>query len=99
LDNNEQNLNEMLKIRREKLTKLMESGKNPYLIEKYNYTHHSDEIKDNYDELEGERVSVAGRLMSRRGHGKVTFFDLQDSNGRIQLFAKKMYLVKKDIKI
>jgi len=89
LDNNEQNLNEMLKIRREKLTKLMESGKNPYLIEKYNYTHHSDEIKDNYDELEGERVSVAGRLMSRRGHGKVTFFDLQDSNGRIQLFAKK----------
>ncbi|HOK63659.1 MAG TPA: lysine--tRNA ligase [Soehngenia sp.] len=79
----------MLKIRREKLTKLMESGKNPYLIEKYNYTHHSDEIKDNYDELEGERVSVAGRLMSRRGHGKVTFFDLQDSNGRIQLFAKK----------
>ncbi len=89
MDNNEQNLNEMLKIRREKLTKLMESGKNPYLIEKYNYTHHSDEIKDNYDELEGERVSVAGRLMSRRGHGKVTFFDLQDSNGRIQLFAKK----------
>jgi len=89
LDNNEQNLNEMLKIRREKLTKLMESGKNPYLIEKYDYTHHSDEIKDKYDELEGERVSVAGRLMSRRGHGKVTFFDLQDSNGKIQLFAKK----------
>lgn len=89
MDNNEQNLNEMLKIRREKLTKLMESGKNPYLIEKYDYTHHSDEIKDKYDELEGERVSVAGRLMSRRGHGKVTFFDLQDSNGKIQLFAKK----------
>jgi lysyl-tRNA synthetase class 2 len=89
LNNNEQNLNEMLKIRREKLTKLMESGKNPYLIEKFDYTHHSDEIKDKFDELEGERVSVAGRLMSRRGHGKVTFFDLQDSNGRIQLFAKK----------
>lgn len=89
MDNNEQNLNEMLKIRRDKLAKLMESGKNPYLIEKYDYTHHSDEIKDNYDELEGKRVSVAGRLMSRRGHGKVTFFDLQDSNGRIQLFAKK----------
>lgn len=89
MDNNEQNLNEMLKIRREKLTKLMESGKNPYLIEKYDYTHHSDEIKDKYDELEGKRVSVAGRLMSRRGHGKVTFFDLQDSNGKIQLFAKK----------
>ncbi len=89
MDNNEQNLNEMLKIRRDKLAKLMESGKNPYLIEKYDYTHHSDEIKDKYDELEGKKVSVAGRLMSRRGHGKVTFFDLQDSNGRIQLFAKK----------
>lgn len=89
MDNNEQNLNEMLKIRRDKLAKLIEKGKNPYLIEKYEYTHHSIEIKENYDELEGQKVSVAGRLMSRRGHGKVTFFDLQDSDGRIQLFAKK----------
>ncbi|MCF6461100.1 lysine--tRNA ligase [Clostridium sp. Cult3] len=84
----EENLNEMLMMRREKLKELNEMGKNPFRIEKYDYTHHSTTIKDNFDELEEQTVSVAGRLMSRRGHGKVSFMDLQDSEGRIQIFVK-----------
>lgn len=84
----EENLNEMLRMRREKLKELQEMGENPFLIEKYEYTHHSITIKENFEELEGKTVSVAGRLMSRRGHGKVSFMDLQDSEGKIQIFAK-----------
>ena len=84
----EDNINEMLKIRRDKLKELIQMGENPFLIEKYDYTHHSSTIKDNFDELEEETVSVAGRIMSRRGHGKVSFMDLQDSKGRIQIFIK-----------
>jgi lysyl-tRNA synthetase class 2 len=82
-------LNEMLKIRRDKLNELIEKGKNPYLIEKFDYTHHSSIIKENFEELEGQMVAVAGRVISRRGHGKVSFIDLQDSQGRIQIFAKQ----------
>lgn len=84
----EVNLNEMLMIRREKLKTLMDNGKNPYLIEKFDYTHYSTAIKNNFEELEGQQVAVAGRIMSRRGHGKVSFIDLQDSEGRIQIFVK-----------
>jgi lysyl-tRNA synthetase class 2 len=84
----EVNLNEMLMIRREKLKALIENGKNPYLVEKFDYTHHSVEIKENFDELEEKTVAVAGRIMSRRGHGKVSFIDIQDSEGRIQIFAR-----------
>lgn len=83
------NLNEMLKIRREKLKELMDKGKNPFLIEKFDYTHHSSTVKDNFEELEEKEVSVAGRIMSRRGHGKVSFIDIQDQEGRIQIFAKQ----------
>lgn len=85
----ELNLNEMLKIRRDKLNTLMEKGKNPYLVEKYEFTHHSKDIQDNFEELQGESVKVAGRIMSRRGHGKVNFMDLQDAEGTIQLFVSK----------
>ena len=84
----EENLNEMLMMRREKLKELIEMGNNPFLIEKYDYTHHSKTIKDNFEELEEKQVSVAGRIMSRRGHGKVSFMDLQDSKGKIQIFVK-----------
>lgn len=84
----EVNLNEMLMMRREKLKTLMDNGKNPYLIEKFDYTHYSTAIKNNFEELEGQPVAVAGRIMSRRGHGKVSFIDLQDSEGRIQIFVK-----------
>ncbi|MBU5257259.1 lysine--tRNA ligase [Tissierella praeacuta] len=85
----ELNLNEMLMMRREKLKELIEKGKNPFLVEKFDYTHHSATIKNKFEELEGQKVAVAGRVMSRRGHGKVSFIDLQDSEGRIQIFAKQ----------
>lgn len=84
----EENLNEMLILRREKLKKLVEMGRNPFLIEKYDYTYHSVEIKEHFEELEGKKVSIAGRIMSKRGHGKVCFVDLQDTEGKIQLFVK-----------
>ncbi|EOC99774.1 lysine--tRNA ligase [Caldisalinibacter kiritimatiensis] len=84
----EANLNEMLKMRREKLQNLVEMGKNPFEIEKYDVTHKSQYIKENFEELEGKTVSIAGRLMAKRGHGKAGFADLQDSEGRIQLFVK-----------
>jgi lysyl-tRNA synthetase class 2 len=84
----EENLNEMLILRREKLKKLVDMGRNPFLIEKYDYTYHSVEIKEHFKELEGKEVSVAGRIMSKRGHGKACFVDLQDTEGKIQLFVK-----------
>lgn len=92
----EENLNEMLMMRREKLKKLKEIGKDPFVIEKYEYTHHSTTIKDKFEELEEEIVSVAGRIMSRRGHGKVCFMDLQDSKGKIQIFIKMDVIGKEE---
>lgn len=89
MDGTELNLNEMLMMRREKLKELVEKGKNPFLVEKFDYTHHSSTIKDNFEELDGQKVAVAGRIMSRRGHGKVSFIDLQDAKGRIQIFVKQ----------
>ncbi|MEJ8552854.1 lysine--tRNA ligase [Tepidibacter sp. Z1-5] len=85
----ELNLNEMLKIRREKLSKLQEMGKNPFKVEKYDLTHHSIDIKDNFEELEGKEVSIAGRLMSKRVQGKASFVDIQDQDGRIQCYVRK----------
>lgn len=88
METGQQSLNEMLLIRREKLKKLIEKGKNPFIIEKFDYSHHSEYIKANFEELEGQEVAVSGRIMSRRGHGKVSFMDIQDAQGRIQIFAK-----------
>lgn len=85
----ELNLNEMLMIRRQKLKELIEKGKDPFLVEKFDYTHYSKDIQEKFEELEGTSVAVAGRIMTRRGHGKVSFIDLQDSEGRIQLFIKQ----------
>ncbi len=89
MEGTELNLNEMLMMRREKLKELVQKGKNPFLVEKFDYTHHSSTIKNDFEELDGKKVAVAGRIMSRRGHGKVSFIDLQDSEGRIQIFAKQ----------
>lgn len=89
MENNENHLSELLQIRRDKLTELQENGRNPFEITKYEVTHKAQEIKDNYSELEGKRVSVAGRLMSKRGMGKVGFCHLADITGQIQLFVKK----------
>ena len=88
----EDNLNEMLILKREKLNKLVDEGKNPFLIEKYDCSHYSSDIINNFEEFVDNKVSVAGRLMSKRGHGKVMFVDLQDSEGKIQLFVKKELL-------
>ncbi len=85
----EQNLSEILKIRREKLSALQAEGKDPFTQTKYEVTAHTQEIKDRFDELENTEVSIAGRLMSKRGMGKVSFCDLQDLQGRIQLYARK----------
>jgi lysyl-tRNA synthetase class 2 len=84
-----ENLNELRLIRREKLENFVKEGKDPFKIEKYDVTHNSKFIKDNYEDMEGKAVSCAGRIMSKRGQGKVGFYDLQDSEGRIQVFAKK----------
>ena len=81
-------LNEMLQIRRQKLKELQNQGKNPFLIEKFNPDHHTTDITDNYDEFEGKEVTVAGRVMSKRGHGKISFMDIQDMKGRIQILSK-----------
>ena len=89
--NNEQNqdLGELLRIRREKLKALQDEGRDPFAITKFDVTHHTQNIKDNFDAMEGQSVSVAGRLMSKRGMGKVSFCDLQDKTGRIQIYARK----------
>lgn len=92
----EENLNEMLMIRRKKLQELKENGIDPFVVEKYDYTHHSTLIHDNFEELEEKTVSIAGRIMSRRGHGKVSFMDLQDSKGRIQIFIRMDTIGKDD---
>ena len=89
INEQEQDLKQILKVRRDKLKALQDAGMNPFAITKYDVTHHAQEIKDNFDALEGQTVSVGGRLMSKRGMGKVSFCDLQDKSGRIQLYARR----------
>ena len=84
-----QDMGELLRIRREKLKALQDEGRDPFAITKFDVTHHTQDIKDNFDAMEGRSVSVAGRLMSKRGMGKVSFCDLQDKTGRIQIYARK----------
>ena len=84
----EENLNEMLLMRREKLQELIEKGENPYEVETYDVTDYAEAIVEQFEKYEGSKVKVAGRVMSRRGHGKVNFMDLQDSTGRVQIFAR-----------
>ncbi len=85
----EQDLNKLLKVRREKLAELQENGKDPFQIVKYDATHHSQEIKDAFDELEGKSVSVAGRIMSKRVMGKASFCNIQDLKGNIQSYVAR----------
>ena len=85
----EENLSQLLQIRRDKLKELQESGNDPFQITWYEVDNDSANIKANFDALEGQAVSVAGRLMSKRGMGKVSFCDLQDKSGRIQLYARR----------
>lgn len=85
----EQDINQLLKVRREKLTALQEAGKDPFRITKFDVTHHSMDIKDNFEELEGKKVTVAGRIMSKRVMGKASFCNVQDLKGNIQSYVAR----------
>ena len=92
-DNNqnvqEQDIGALLKVRREKLADLQEQGNDPYLITKYDQTHHASDIKGNFEVLEGQSVSIAGRMMSKRIMGKASFCNLQDLSGNIQSYVTR----------
>lgn len=88
-NNTQQDISELLKVRRDKLAKLQEEGKNPFEIMKYDVSHHSADIKAHFDELEGKEVSVAGRIMSKRIMGKASFCNIQDLKGNIQSYVAR----------
>ena len=85
----EQDINQLLKVRRQKLSALQEAGKDPFQITKYEVTHHSQEIKDGFETLEGKQVSIAGRVMSKRVMGKASFCNVQDLQGDIQVYVAR----------
>ena len=85
----EQDINQLLKVRREKLADLQERGKDPFQITKFDVTHHSQEIKDDFDALEGKTVTIAGRMMSKRVMGKASFCNVQDLKGNIQCYVAR----------
>ena len=87
--NDTENLGELLKIRRDKLTALQEAGQDPFQITKFEKKNNTQEIRDNFEAMEEQPVKIAGRLMSKRVMGKVTFCDLQDREGRIQLYVRR----------
>ena len=90
MENNQEqeiDLNQLVKVRREKLENLRSEGKDPYQITKFNRTHTSKEIMENYDELEGKDVTIAGRLMAKRIMGKASFCHIQDSEGKLQSYV------------
>ena len=84
----ESQYNEQEGLRRDKLAELQREGKDPFDVYKVERTHTSEQVKEKYDELEGKEVTVAGRIMSKRGQGKVVFSDIYDKDGKIQLFLK-----------
>ena len=84
----ESQFNEQERLRREKLVQLQQEGKDPFDVYKVNRTHSSQQVKDNFETLQGKEVTVAGRIMSKRGQGKVVFSDIHDRDGKIQLFIK-----------
>ena len=85
----EPDLNQLRKVRREKLAELQQNGKDPFVITKYDQTHHSQEIKDQFEKLEGKQVSIAGRMMSKRVMGKASFCNVQDLKGNIQSYVAR----------
>ena len=87
--NKEPELNEILRLRREKLTALKETGNNPYEITKFDFNNDSENIKANFDELEGKSVTIAGRIIARRIMGKASFVTLRDGEGDIQLYVSR----------
>lgn len=95
----EESLNELRQIRREKLKKLQEMGRNPFLVETYDVKNHSKDIKDNFDEMEGKEVSCAGRIMAKRQMGKASFIDIQDKQGRIQCYVRQDAITPEEYEI
>ncbi|MDD2484310.1 MAG: OB-fold nucleic acid binding domain-containing protein, partial [Eubacteriales bacterium] len=89
IDEPEQDLSEQRLIRREKLAKLQEMGRNPFLVETWDVTCHSGTIKDDFDAMEGKHVSMAGRIMAKRQMGKASFIDIQDKEGKIQVYVRQ----------
>ena len=85
----EQDLNQLLKVRHDKLKDLQENGKDPFQITKYDVTSHSQEIKDNFEAMEGQEVAVAGRMMFKRVMGKASFCNVQDLQGNIQAYVAR----------
>ena len=85
----EQDLNQILKVRREKLSELQANGRDPFKIVKYEVSHHSQDIKDHFEELEDQTVTVAGRMMSKRVMGKASFCHVQDLKGTIQSYVAR----------
>jgi len=85
----EQDLNQLLKIRRAKLKELQQDNKNPFEITKFKVTHLGNEVVENFDSLEGQKASIAGRIMTKRVMGKASFCHLQDKTGKIQVYLKK----------
>ena len=85
----EEELTEQRQIRRQKLRDLQEAGRNPFVIEKWDVDAYSQQIKDDFDEMDGKQVSIAGRMMAKRVMGKASFIDIQDSQGRIQCHVKR----------
>ena len=94
----EQDINHLRKVRREKLADLQARGADPFLITKYDVTHHSQEIKDNFEELENKQVSIAGRIMQKRVMGKASFCNVQDLEGNIQSYVARDSIGEEDYK-
>jgi len=97
--NEEQDLNELLKIRVDKLKHLKSIGRDPFEIEKVHVTHHSEEIKEEFEQLEGKEVTIAGRLMAKRGHGKAGFINIQDKEGLIQSYVRQDRIGEEDYEL
>lgn len=95
----ELDLTEQRRIRREKLARLQEMGRNPFLVETWNVTHHSGDIKDQFDSMEGKEVSIAGRIMAKRQMGKASFIDIQDKQGRIQVYVRQDAITPEEYEI
>lgn len=85
----EQDINQLIKVRRDKLKELQENGKDPFQITKYDVTNHSTDIKDDFDAFEGKEVSIAGRMMFKRVMGKASFCNVQDLKGSIQAYVAR----------
>ena len=85
----EQDINQLLKVRREKLAALQEAGKDPFQITKYDVTNHSADLKDQFDQYEGKTVRIAGRMMSKRVMGKASFCNVQELKGNIQSYVAR----------